>query len=98
MAEKIATREAYGNALVELAEKYDFVVFDADLAAATKTGIFKKACADRFFNCGIAEGNMISVAAGVATTGTVAFASSFAHRRDLRRTSQTRMRKRRYRW
>ena len=78
MAEKIATREAYGNALVELAEKYNFVVFDADLAAATKTGIFKKACPDRFFNGGIAEGNMISVAAGVAATGTVAFASSFA--------------------
>lgn len=78
MADKIATREAYGNALVELAEKYDFVVFDADLAAATKTGIFKKAYPDRFFNCGIAEGNMISVAAGVATTGTIAFASSFA--------------------
>ena len=78
MADKIATREAYGNALVELAEKYNFVVFDADLAAATKTGIFKKAYPDRFFNCGIAEGNMIAVAAGVATTGTVAFASSFA--------------------
>ena len=78
MADKIATREAYGNALVELADKYNFVVFDADLAAATKTGIFKKACPDRFFNCGIAEGNMISVAAGVATTGTIAFASSFA--------------------
>ena len=78
MAQKIATRESYGNALAALGEKYDFVVLDADLAAATKTGIFKKAYPDRFFNCGIAEGNMIAVAAGVATTGTVAFASSFA--------------------
>ncbi len=78
MADKIATREAYGNALVELAEKYNFVVLDADLAAATKTGIFKKKYPHRFFNCGIAEGNMISVAAGIATTGVVPFASSFA--------------------
>ncbi len=78
MAEKIATRDAYGKALVEFADKYDFVVFDADLAAATKTGIFKKAYPDRFFNCGIAEGNMMSVAAGVATTGKTAFVSSFA--------------------
>ena len=78
MADKIATREAYGNALVELAEKYDFVVLDADLAAATKTGIFKKKYPNRFFNCGIAEGNMISVAAGIATTGLLTFASSFA--------------------
>ena len=78
MADKKATRESYGAALVELGAKYDFVVFDADLAAATKTGAFKKAYPDRFFDCGIAEGNMISVAAGVATTGKVAFASSFA--------------------
>lgn len=78
MAEKIATREAYGNALVELAEKYDFVVLDADLAAATKTGVFKKKYPNRFFDCGIAEGNMISVAAGIAATGLVPFASSFA--------------------
>ncbi|MBQ8720172.1 MAG: transketolase family protein [Clostridia bacterium] len=78
MAEKKATREAYGAALVELGEKYDFVVFDADLAAATKTGAFKKKFPERFFNCGIAEGNMMSVAAGVASTGKVAFASSFA--------------------
>ena len=78
MAEKIATRESYGNALAELGEKYDFVVLDADLAAATKTGIFKKKFPERFFDCGIAEGNMISVAAGLATTGKVAFASSFA--------------------
>ena len=78
MAEKIATREAYGNALAELGEKYDFVVMDADLAAATKTSTFKKKYPDRFFDCGIAEGNMISVAAGIATTGKPVFASSFA--------------------
>ena len=78
MAEKIATREAYGNALAELGEKYDFVVLDADLAAATKTGVFKKKYPERFFDCGIAEGNMMSVAAGIATTGKVVFASSFA--------------------
>ena len=78
MAEKIATRESYGNALAELGEKYDFVVLDADLAAATKTGTFKKKYPERFFDCGIAEGNMMSVAAGIATTGKVVFASSFA--------------------
>ena len=78
MADKIATRESYGAALVELAEKYDFVVLDADLAEATKTVKFKKAYPDRFFDCGIAEGNMISVAAGIATTGKPVFASSFA--------------------
>ncbi len=78
MAEKIATRESYGNALAELGEKYDFVVLDADLAAATKTGTFKKKYPERFFDCGIAEGNMMSVAAGLATTGKVVFASSFA--------------------
>ena len=78
MAEKLATREAYGNALVELAEKYDFVVLDADLAEATKTVKFKKAYPERFFDCGIAEGNMMSVAAGIATTGKTVFASSFA--------------------
>ena len=78
MADKIATREAYGNALVEFAPDYDFVVLDADLAAATKTGIFKKKYPERFFNCGIAEGNMMSVAAGIATTGKTVFASSFA--------------------
>ena len=78
MAEKIATREAYGNALAEFAEKYDFVVLDADLAAATKTVIFKKKYPERFFNCGIAEGNMVTVAAGIATTGKTVFASSFA--------------------
>ncbi len=78
MAEKIATREAYGNALVALAEKYDFVVLDADLAAATKTGMFKKAYPHRFFDCGIQEGNMMSVAAGIAATGVTPFVSSFA--------------------
>ena len=78
MAEKLATREAYGSALAELAEKYDFVVLDADLAEATKTIKFKKACPERFFDCGIAEGNMMSVAAGIATTGKTVFASSFA--------------------
>ena len=78
MADKIATREAYGNALVELAEKYDYVVLDADLAEATKTVKFKKAYPERFFDCGIAEGNMISVAAGLAAAGKMAFASSFA--------------------
>ncbi len=78
MAEKIATREAYGAALAELGDKYDFVVLDADLAAATKTGVFKKKFPERFFDCGIAEGNMISVAAGIATTGKPVFASSFA--------------------
>ena len=78
MADKIATRESYGNALVELADKYDFVVLDADLAEATKTIKFKKAHPERFFDCGIAEGNMISVAAGLAAAGKIAFASSFA--------------------
>ena len=78
MAEKIATREAYGNALAEFGSKYDFVVLDADLAAATKTGVFKKKFPERFFDCGIAEGNMISVAAGIAAAGKTVFASSFA--------------------
>ena len=78
MADKIATRESYGNALAELGEKYDFVVLDADLAAATKTGVFKKKFPARHFDCGIAEGNMITVAAGIASTGRIPFASSFA--------------------
>ena len=78
MAEKIATRETYGSTLVELADKYDFVVLDADLAEATKTIKFKKAHPERFFDCGIAEGNMISVAAGLAAAGKMAWASSFA--------------------
>ncbi|MBR2930616.1 MAG: transketolase family protein [Clostridia bacterium] len=78
MAEKKATRESYGAALAELGEKYDFLVLDADLAAATKTGVFKKKFPERFFDCGIAEGNMVCAAAGIATTGKVVFASSFA--------------------
>lgn len=78
MADKIATREAYGNALAEFGSDYDFVVLDADLAAATKTGIFKKKFPERFFDCGIAEGNMMSVAAGLAASGKTVFASSFA--------------------
>lgn len=76
---KTATRDAYGKALAELGEKNDkLVVFDADLAAATKTGMFKKAFPDRFIDCGIAEGNMMGVAAGMATAGYTVFASSFA--------------------
>ena len=78
MADKIATREAYGNALAEFGEQYDFVVLDADLAAATKTGVFKKKFPERFFDCGIAEGNMMSVAAGLASAGKIPFVSSFA--------------------
>ncbi len=76
---KVATRQSYGEALVELgAEHDDFVVFDADLAAATQTGKFKAAYPDRFFDAGIAEQNVMGLAAGVATTGRVAFASTFA--------------------
>lgn len=76
---KIATRESYGNALKELGAEFpNLVVLDADLAAATKTGVFKKAYPDRFFDCGIAECNMIGIAAGLATTGLIPFASSFA--------------------
>lgn len=78
MAEKIATREAYGNALAEFGDKYNFVVLDADLAAATKTGIFKKKFPKRHIECGIAEGNMMCVAAGLAAAGITPFASSFA--------------------
>ena len=78
MADKKATRESYGAALAELGEKYDFLVLDADLAAATKTGMFKKKFPERFFDCGIAEGNMMSVAAGIAATGKSVFASTFA--------------------
>lgn len=79
MADKIATRESYGKALVELGAKYEnLVVLDADLAAATKTGMFKKAYPDRFFDCGIAENNMMGVAAGLALSGKIPFASSFA--------------------
>ena len=76
---KIATRDSYGNALKELAAEYDnLVVLDADLAGATKTSIFQKAYPGRHFDCGIAEANMVSVAAGLSTTGLVPFASSFA--------------------
>ena len=71
---KIATRESYGNALAELAPDYpDLVVLDADLAAATKTGIFKKAYPDRHIDCGIAESNMVGIAAGLETTGKIPF-------------------------
>ena len=76
---KKATRESYGEALAALGEKYDnLYVLDADLAAATKTGIFKKKFPERFFDCGIAEANMMGVAAGLAATGKIPFASTFA--------------------
>ena len=79
MADKIATRQAYGDALAALGDKYkELVVLDADLAEATKTGVFKKKFPERHFDCGIAEGNMVTVAAGMATTGKIPFASSFA--------------------
>lgn len=75
---KIATRDSYGNTLKELAAEGhdDLVVLDADLAAATKTGMFRKAYPDRHFDCGIAEGNMMGVAAGLATMGYVPFVSA----------------------
>ncbi|MBO5657350.1 MAG: transketolase family protein, partial [Agathobacter sp.] len=76
---KIATRDSYGNALVELGKQHeDVIVLDADLAGATKTGVFKKAFPDRHWNCGIAESNMTGIAAGIAATGKVPFMSSFA--------------------
>ena len=76
---KIATRESYGNALVEMGAKYpNLVVLDADLAAATKTGVFKKAYPERHIDCGIAECNMVGIAAGLAATGMIPFVSSFA--------------------
>ena len=76
---KIATRESYGNALVELGKEHEnVVVLDADLAEATKTGIFRKAFPERHIDCGIAEGNMMGIAAGLSTTGLVPFASTFA--------------------
>ena len=78
MSNKMATRDAYGKALADFAEQYDLYVFDADLAAATKTGTLKDAHPDRFFDCGIAEANMMSVAAGMAASGKTVFASSFA--------------------
>lgn len=76
---KIATRESYGNALAELGSLYpNLVVLDADLAAATKTSIFQKAFPDRHIDCGIAECNMMGIAAGLSTTGKIPFASTFA--------------------
>ncbi len=79
LGDKIATRDSYGNALVELGKEHDnLVVLDADLAAATKTGIFKKAFPDRHIDCGIAECNMAGIAAGMSTAGYVPFMSSFA--------------------
>ncbi len=76
---KIATRDSYGNALVEVGKDYDnLVVLDADLAAATKTGTFKKAYPERHIDCGIAECNMVGIAAGLAATGKIPFVSSFA--------------------
>lgn len=79
MTKKIATRESYGNALAEIGADYpNLVVLDADLAGATKTGIFKKAFPDRHIDCGIAEANMVGIAAGMATTGKIPFVSSFA--------------------
>lgn len=76
---KVATRAAFGNALVELgAKRDDFVVLDADLAAATQTGMFKKAFPDRFYDCGIAEADMMGIAAGIAATGKKVVCSSFA--------------------
>ena len=76
----VATRDSYGTALKELAAEGadNLVVLDADLSAATKTGIFKKAYPDRHINCGIAESNMMCIAAGMSTMGLVPFASSFA--------------------
>ena len=78
IGDKIATREAYGKALAELGADHDFVVLDADLAEATKTCYFAKAYPDRFFDCGIAEGNMVGIAAGLAAAGKTVVASSFA--------------------
>ena len=83
---KIATRESYGNALKELGAEFpNLVVLDADLAAATKTGIFKKAFPDRHIDCGIAECNMMGVAAGLSLTGKIPFCSSF-DRNDILRS------------
>lgn len=79
MSNMVATRDSYGNALVELGEKHDnLVVLDADLAAATKTGVFMKKFPERHFNCGIAEANMVNVAAGMSTMGLTPFVSTFA--------------------
>ena len=78
MADRIATRAAYGKALAALGEKYSFYVMDADLSGSTQTGVFGKKFPERFINCGIAEQNMISTAAGIASTGVPVFCSSFA--------------------
>ena len=78
LGDKIATRVAYGNALAEFGCDERIVVLDADLSKSTKTDSFKKAYPERFVNCGIAEGNMMSVAAGMSTCGNIVFASSFA--------------------
>ena len=78
MADKKATREAYGEALAEFGGQYDLVVLDADLSKSTKTDTFKKKFPERFINMGIAEGNMMATAAGIASTGKIVFASSFA--------------------
>ena len=78
MADIIATREAYGKALAEFGDTYDMVVMDADLSGSTKTGVFAKKFPERFINCGIAEGNMMATAAGIATTSKTVFASTFA--------------------
>ena len=78
IGDKKATRESYGMALAELGEKYDIVVMDADLSKSTKTDTFKKKFPEKFINTGIAEGNMLSTAAGIASTGKTVFASSFA--------------------
>ena len=76
---KIATRASYGSALIELGKKHeDLIVLDADLAAATQTGMFKKEFPERHIDCGIAECNMMGIAAGIASTGKVPFASTFA--------------------
>ena len=78
MADRIATRAAYGKTLAALGEKYDFYVMDADLSGSTQTAVFGKKFPERFINCGIAEANMISTAAGIASTGVPVFCSSFA--------------------
>ena len=78
MADMIATRESYGKALAEFGDTYDLVVMDADLSGSTKTGVFAKKFPEKFINCGIAEGNMMTTAAGIATTGKTVFASTFA--------------------
>jgi len=90
MAQKIATREAYGNALAEFGENERIVVLDADLSKSTKTDTFKKKYPERFFNIGIAEGNLMAVSAGLATCGKIVFASTFAIFAALRACEQIR--------